>query len=312
MRIHLIPTPRYVWVVNLSVKPLHPLFAAEVSGVDLREAASDQVFRAIEEALDRYAVLIFRGQPLSTAQQISFSGLFGPLESAFGSIRKGQESRLGQKLLADVSNLDASGNIRASTDAWRRMQMGNQLWHTDSSYKCVPGKISFLSAHELPPVGGQTEFADLRAAYEALDGRMQSCIEGLVAEHSIFHSRQLVGFTDFSDEERTAYPPMARPVVRLHPGSMRKSLYLASHASHIVGLPVDEGRALLARLTDFATQPKFVYVHHWQLHDLVVWDNRCTMHRGRPYDDIRYRRDMRRTTVADTVSIPLQERSAQS
>ena len=137
-------------------------------------------------------------------------------------------------------------------------------------------------------------------------------IEGLAAEHSLFHSRELVGFTDFSDEERSAYPPTPRPVVRLHPGSMRKSLYLASHASHIVGLPVEEGRALLARLTDFATQPKFVYVHHWQLHDLVVWDNRCTMHRGRPYDDIRYRRDMRRTTVADAVSIPRQDGSVQS
>jgi alpha-ketoglutarate-dependent 2,4-dichlorophenoxyacetate dioxygenase len=176
----------------------------------------------------------------------------------------------------------------------------------------VPGKISFLSAHELPPVGGQTEFADLRAAYEALDGPMRSRIEGLVAEHSIFRSRELVGFTDFSDEERSAYPPMPRPVVRLHPGSTRKSLYLASHASHIVGLPVEEGRALLARLTDFATQPKFVYVHHWQLHDLLVWDNRCTMHRGRPYDEIRYRRDMRRTTVADAESVTLQERSVQS
>ena len=298
--------------MNISLTPLHPLFAAEVSGVDLCAPVSAEVFRAIEGALDRYAVLIFRAQPLSTAQQISFSRLFGPLESAFGSMRKSEESRLGQKLLADVSNLDASGNIRASTDAWRRMQLGNQLWHTDSSYKCVPGKISFLSAHELPPAGGQTEFADLRAAYEALDGPLRSRIKGLAAEHSLFHSRELVGFTDFSDEERSAYPPTPRPVVRLHPGSMRKSLYLASHASHIVGLPVEEGRALLARLTDFATQPKFVYVHHWQLHDLVVWDNRCTMHRGRPYDDIRYRRDMRRTTVADAVSIPRQDGSVQS
>jgi alpha-ketoglutarate-dependent 2,4-dichlorophenoxyacetate dioxygenase len=285
--------------MNLSLTPLHPLFAAEVSGVDLRTAVSAEVFLAIAAALDRYAVLVFRDQRLSTTQQISFSKRFGPLEPAFGSMRKKQGSRLGEELLADVSNLDASGNIRSSTDAWRRMQSGNQLWHTDSSYKCVPGKISFLSAHELPPVGGQTEFADLRAAYEALDGPLRSRIEGLVAEHSIFHSRQLVGFTDFSDEERGAYPPMPRPVVRLHPGSMRMSLYLASHASHIVGMPVEDGRALLATLTDFATQPKFVHVHHWQLHDLLVWDNRCTMHRGRPYDDVRYRRDMRRTTVAD-------------
>ena len=292
--------------MNLSLTPLHPLFAAEVSGVDLREAISDQVFRAVEAALDRYAVLVFRAQLLSTAQQISFSSLFGPLESAFGSMRKTEDSRLGQKPLA--SRFETS----ASTDAWRRMQLGNQFWHTDSSYKRVPGKISFLCAHELPPEGGQTEFADLRAAYDSLDGPMRSRIEGLVAEHSIFHSRQLVGFTDFSDEERSTYPPMPRPVVRLHPGSMRRSLYLASHASHIVGLPVEEGRALLTRLTDFATQRKYVYVHHWQLHDLLVWDNRCTMHRGRPYDDIRYRRDMRRTTVADTVSVPHQERSAQS
>jgi alpha-ketoglutarate-dependent 2,4-dichlorophenoxyacetate dioxygenase len=179
------------------------------------------------------------------------------------------------------------------------MQLANQLWHTDSSFKPVPGKVSFLSAHELPPSGGETEFADLRAAYDALDAATKAQVEGLVAEHSIFHSRSLIGYTDFTDEERAALPPVPQTLVRIHPGSQRKTLYLASHASHIIGWPVEQGRALLGDLIEFATQPRFVYRHHWQPNDLMVWDNRCTLHRGRPYDDAGHRRDMRRTTVED-------------
>ena len=288
--------------MTISVRGLHPLFVGAVSGVDIHDQVDQETFREIERALDRYAVLVFRGQPLTDKQQIAFSGLFGPLETAFGSIRKGRESRLGNRLLADVSNLDGNGEIRSRSDPWRLMQLGNQLWHTDSSYKRVPGKISFLSAHELPRAGGETEFADLRAAYDALDPATRERIKDLVAEHSMFHSRSLVGYTDFTVEERAAHPPVPQKLVRVHPGSGRRTLYLASHASHVIGWPVEQGRALLDGLIEFSTQPRFVYQHHWQLYDLVVWDNRCTLHRGRPYDDVGHRRDMRRTTVEDVAS----------
>ena len=293
----------------LTVSALHPFFVGEASGVDLRVPVDQQTFREIAQALDRYAVLVFRNQPLGDEQQIAFSSLFGPLETAMGSIRKDRKSRLGNRLLADVSNLDENDEIRSGSDSWRLMQLGNQLWHTDSSYKRVPGKLSFLSAHELPPAGGETEFADLRAAYDALDAATQERIEDLVAEHSIFHSRSLVGYTDFTEEERVALPPVRRTLVRVHPGSGRKTLYLASHASHVIGWPVEQGRALLRELIEFSTQPRFVHQHHWRLNDLVVWDNRCTLHRGRPYDDAGHRRDMRRTTIEDIAPTLEQERA---
>jgi alpha-ketoglutarate-dependent 2,4-dichlorophenoxyacetate dioxygenase len=285
--------------MTISTTALHPLFVGEISGVDLRISVDLETFREIAQALDRYAVLVFRGQPLSDSHQIAFSRLFGPIETAFGSIRKDRKTRLGNQLLAEVSNIHANNKIRSSSDPWRMMQRANELWHTDSSFKPVPGKISFLSAHELPPAGGETEFADLRAAYDALDAATKEQIEDLVAEHSLFHSRSLLGCTDFTQEERAAFPPVAQSLVRLHPGSGRKTLYLASHASHIIGWPVDRGRALLRGLTECSTQPRFVYQHHWRLNDLVVWDNRCTLHRARPYDDLGHRRDMRRTTVED-------------
>jgi alpha-ketoglutarate-dependent 2,4-dichlorophenoxyacetate dioxygenase len=285
--------------MTISISALHPLFVGEVSGVDLRIPIDRETLREIAQALDRYAVLVFRNQPVTDEQQIAFSRLFGPMETAVGSILKDRKSRLGQ-MLADVSNIDANDKIRSSSDSWRlRMHLANQLWHTDSSFKRVPGKISFLSAHELPPAGGETEFADLRAAYDALDAATQGQIEGLVAEHSVFHSRTLLGYTDFTEEERVAFPPVPQSLVRVHPGSGRKTLYLASHASHIIGWPVDQGRALLKQLTESSTQPRFVYQHHWRPNDLVVWDNRCTVHRARPYDDLSHRRDMRRTTVED-------------
>lgn len=257
------------------------------------------VISLVARALDRFAVLVFRGQPLTDDQQIAFSRLFGSIETALGSIRENQKTRLGNRLVAEVSNLDANGKIRTESDPWRLMQRANQLWHTDSSFKRVPGKISFLSAHELPPAGGETEFADLRAAYDALEAATKEQIEDLVAEHSVFHSRALLGYTDFTEEQRLAFPPVPQSLVRVHPGSGRNTLYLASHASHIIGWPVNQGRALLKQLTEFSTQPRFVYQHHWRLNDLVVWDNRCTLHRARPYDDVSYRRDMRRTTVED-------------
>jgi alpha-ketoglutarate-dependent 2,4-dichlorophenoxyacetate dioxygenase len=288
--------------MTISVRALHPLFVGEVLGVALHHPVDQRTFRKIDHAFVRYPVLVFRDQSLTDEEQIAFSRLFGPLETAIGSVRKDQKSRLGNGLLADVSNLDASSEIRSRSDPWRLMQLANQLWHTDSSFKRVPGKISFLSAHALPSSGGETEFADMRAAYDALDAATQERIEDLVAEHSICHSRSLMGYTDFTEEERAARPPVPQTLVRRHPGSGRKTLYLASHATHIIGWPVEQGSALLGNLIEFATQPRFVYQHHWRLNDLVVWDNRCTLHRARPYDDAGQRRDMRRTTVADAAS----------
>ncbi len=243
--------------MTIAIKQVHPLFVGEVSGIDLRRPLAPDTFHMISGALDRFAVLIFREQPIDDEQQIAFSRLFGPLETSIGTIRKDRKQRL-RRELADISNLDENSTIRSSGDRSRMMTLANQLWHTDSSFKRVPGKISLLSAREVPPAGGDTEFADLRAAYEALDETTRTRIEGLIAEHSIFHSRSLIGYSDFADEERGALPPVPQTVVRLHPGSRRKSLYLASHASHIVGWPLAQGRALLDELTEFATARRFI------------------------------------------------------
>lgn len=292
----------------ISVKPLHQNFVGEVSGVDLCSPLEKDKFLEISGAMDCCAVLVFRDQHLTDEQQIVFSQLFGPLETSIGTIRKDRKLRLQSNALADISNLDENNNIRSTSDRWRMMMLANQLWHTDSSFKRVPGKVSFLSAHEVPLFGGETEFADLRAAYDALEQATKERIEGLIAEHSIFHSRSLIGYTEFSDEERAALPPVPQTIVRIHPGSGRKTLYLASHASHIIGWPVAQGRVLLDELITFATQPRFVYQHRWRAGDLVVWDNRCTLHRGRPYDDANFRRDMRRTTVEDSAPTSEQPR----
>ena len=295
--------------MTVSVRRLHPLFVGEVSGVDLRRSIDQETFSAIEAALDRYAVLTFRNQMLKDEQQIAFSRLFGPLETSIGTIRKGRRHRLRSNELADLSNLDENDNIRSLSDRWRMMMLANQLGHADSSFKPVPGKVSLLSAREVPPSGGETEFADLRAAYDALDEGTKKQIDDLIAEHSIFHSRGLIGYTDFSDEERAALPPVPQTLVRIHPGSRRKTLYLAAHASHVIGWPIEQGRTLLAELITFATQPRFVHQHQWRAGDLVVWDNRCTLHRARPYDDAHHRRDMRRTTVEDSGPTLEQSRS---
>lgn len=284
--------------MTLHISPVNPGFVAAVSGIDLRHPVEQDDFRAVQAALDSYAVLIFRDQPLDDSQQIEFSGLFGPVETSIGAIRANRKTRLRSEV-ADVSNLDIHDNIRPAGDQWRLMQLANELWHTDSSFKPIPGKISFLSAREVTPTGGETEFADLRAAHDSLDTATAELIKDLFAEHSIFFSRSLVGYADFSPEERAALPPVARPLVRALADSGRQTLYLASHASHIVGWPIQRGRELLDQLTAAATEPRFVFSHRWSPGDLVVWDNRCTMHRGRPFD-AHQRRDLRRVTVSDT------------
>jgi alpha-ketoglutarate-dependent 2,4-dichlorophenoxyacetate dioxygenase len=281
----------------LVIRPLHPLFVGEVRGVDLREPVDAGTVDAIVAAADRYAMLVFPDQFVDDAQQIAFSARLGPLETSIKALRPGHPFRLDRRI-ADISNLDAAGRVLAHDDRSRMYGLGDRLWHTDSSFKAVPAKYSLLSARAIPPAGGETQYADLRAAYDALPDAMKAQLEGLVAEHSIIYSRSTIGFTDFSDEERAGLPPVPQVLVRTHPGSGRRTLYLASHAMAIRGMPLPEARLLLRDLMEHATQPQFVYTHRWRPGDLVMWDNRCTMHRARPYDQTRPR-DMHRTTVSD-------------
>jgi alpha-ketoglutarate-dependent 2,4-dichlorophenoxyacetate dioxygenase len=291
----------------IEVTALHPCLGAQVRGVDLTRPVVPGVFGEIEAAFNRFGILVFPGQRLTDEEQLAFSRLFGPLE--VNPNYAGAKMRL-RADVADISNLDAEGEVLAREDRRNLFNLGNQLWHTDSSFKHLPAKCSLLSARELPfsgPMGGgETEFADLRAAWDALSETKKQQLDGLVVEHSIFRSRSQIGFADFNDEIFKQLPPVRQALVRHHPASGRISLYLASHASHIIGWPAEEGRALLEELIAFATQPQFVYQHRWTVGDLVMWDNRCTMHRGRPYDDTQ-RRVLHRTTVSDIANTLEQE-----
>jgi alpha-ketoglutarate-dependent 2,4-dichlorophenoxyacetate dioxygenase len=293
--------------MSIQVTALHPALGAELREVDLTLTVKPEVFAEIEAAFDRYSILVFPEQPLSDEQQLAFSRMFGPLE--VNPNYAGAKMRL-RPDVADISNLDADGRVLAREDRRNLFNLGNQLWHTDSSFKRIPAKCSLLSARELPspgPMGGgETEFADLRAAWDALPEARKRELDGLIVEHSIFRSRSQIGFGDFNDEIFKQLPPVPQALVRHHPASGRTSLYLASHASHIVGWPVEKGRALIEELIAFATQPQFVYQHRWRVGDLVIWDNRCTMHRGRPYDDTQ-RRVLHRTTVSDRANTLEQE-----
>jgi alpha-ketoglutarate-dependent 2,4-dichlorophenoxyacetate dioxygenase len=291
----------------IELTPLHPTLGAALRGVDLTRPMGPQIFAEIDAAFNRYGILVFPGQRVTDEQQLAFSRLFGPLE--VNPNYAGSKMRL-RPDVADISNLDAEGQVLARDDRRNLFNLGNQLWHTDSSFKRVPAKCSLLSARELPspsPMGGgETEFADLRAAWDALPEARKGRLDGLVVEHSIFRSRSQIGFADFNDEVFKQLPPVPQALVRHHCYSGRTSLYLASHASHIIGWPVEEGRALIEELIAFATQPQFVYRHRWTVGDLVMWDNRCTMHRGRPYDDTQ-RRVLHRTTVSDYANTLEQE-----
>jgi alpha-ketoglutarate-dependent 2,4-dichlorophenoxyacetate dioxygenase len=287
----------------IELTPLHTCLGAELRGVDLTRPVRPEVFAEIEAAFNHYGILVFPEQPVTDEQQLAFSRLFGPLE--INPNYAGAKMRL-RPDVADISNLDPEGRVLARDDRRNLFNLGNQLWHTDSSFKHVPARCSLLSARELPSSGGDTEFADMRAAWDALPDARKRELEGLVVEHSIFRSRSQIGFADFNDEIFKELPPVRQALVRHHPASRRTSLYLASHASHIVGWPVEEGRALIEELIAFATQPQFVYRHHWSVGDLVMWDNRCTMHRGRPYDDTQ-RRVLHRTTVSDEINTLEQE-----
>jgi alpha-ketoglutarate-dependent 2,4-dichlorophenoxyacetate dioxygenase len=281
--------------VALSLKPLHPLFAAEVTGVDLREPPTADLAMMIEHAMDEYAVLVLPGQALDDDQQFAFARALGTVETAL-DLRHG---RLKHREFVDISNLNEAGAILAAEDRRRMFSLGNRLWHTDSSFKPIPASCSMLHARAIPPEGGETEIADLRAAWDALPEKTRSEIDGLVCEHSLIYSRALLGFDAWTEQERAEFAPVKRPLVRTHPGSGRKHLYLASHIGAIRGLTRPDALMLVRDLIEHATQPQFVYRHSWRVHDLVIWDNRCTMHRGRAYDDKRYVRDMRRLTLTE-------------
>jgi alpha-ketoglutarate-dependent 2,4-dichlorophenoxyacetate dioxygenase len=292
--------------MTIALFPVTENFAAEVGDVDLSAPLNAVDRAAIETAFNRYSVLVFPDQQLSVEQHLDFARNFGPLETSVHAARSDAKLRL-RPDLGDISNLARDGKLWDEHDRRRMYEMGNRLWHTDSSFKRVPAKASLLYSHTVPPVGGQTEFADMRAAYDALDDAIKQRLPGLVAEHAIMFSRARLGFTDFSDEEWRTYPPVPQTLVRRHAGSGRMGLYLASHAGRIFGMPDAEANALLQQLIEHATQRQFVYTHRWRVHDLVMWDNRCTMHRGKPYDDLRWPRDMHRATVADVAPTCEQE-----
>ena len=281
----------------LSIRQIHPVFVGEVLGADLTKPLTREETATIDAGMDRYGVLVFRGQDITDDQQMAFTKNFGEIENAQGgNITKANEFRLKQGMV-DVSNLDKEGKPLAREDRRRMFSLGNRLWHSDSSFRAKPAKYSILSARTVATEGGNTEFADMRAAYDTLDDETRALIEDLVCEHSLMYSRGSMGFTELSDEERAMMTPVRQRLVRTHPVTGRKSLYLSSHAGAIVGWLVPEARDFLRDLTEHATQCELVYIHRWRLHDLVVWDNRQTMHRVRRFDETQPR-DMRRTTVA--------------
>ncbi len=287
--------------MSLTIRAIDPVsrpdFAGIVTGVDLTAPLPPADVAAIAAGMDRFAVLVFPDQRLDDARQLAFSANFGPLERATGDLAQGAERRLSMDV-NDISNLDREGRVLARDNRRRLFSLGNRLWHSDSSFKPTPAKYSALSARVIPGAGGNTEFADMRAAYDALDEPTKAEIAELVCEHSQLFSRSLLGFDDFTGDERVRFAPVPQRLVRRHPVTLRRSLFLASHAGAIRGWPVPEARAFLRDLTEHATQRRFVYAHVWRQWDLVMWDNRVTMHRARPFDASEVR-DMHRTTVAD-------------
>ena len=278
--------------------PARPNFAGEVSGIDLTRGVSKEIAADIEKAMDHYAVLIFHDQRFDDDAQYAFSQHFGPMENAATDLAMPKERRLSVNI-NDISNLGADGKVLARDDRRRLASLGNQLWHSDSSFKATPSKYSLLSARVIPGSGGNTEFADMRAAWDALDPRPQAQCRDLVCDHSRLYSRAVLGFADFSAEDMKHQTPVPQRLVRRHAGSGRLSLYLSSHAGTIHGWPIPEARSFLRDLNEHATQRRFVHAHVWRQWDLVMWDNRCTMHRARRYRHTEVR-DLHRTTVGDS------------
>ena len=286
----------------VSIRQIHGSFAGEVSGIDCGRPLTGEEIAAVEAGMDKHAVLVFRDQNITDEQQLAFTCHFGELENynTGGHIRKRTDSRLGPGI-ADFSNLDRNGRIISAEDRVWFFKLGDRLWHSDSSFRPIPAKYSLLSGRILPSWGANTQFADMRAAYDALDVRTKAEVEDLVCEHSLIYSREAIGFTDLTDDEREAFRPVRQRLVRTHPVTARKSLFLSSHAGAIVGWTIPEARMFLRDLTEHATQREFVYSHEWKLHDLVIWDNRTTVHRARRFDRNEVR-DVRRTTLAGDVA----------
>ncbi|MFN0302660.1 MAG: TauD/TfdA dioxygenase family protein [Burkholderiales bacterium] len=282
----------------IALYPITPTFAAEVGDIDLSQPLDPAHVEAVKQAFWTYSVLIFPDQHLTVDQHLAFAKYFGPHETTIAVYRGDEKLRLRAEI-ADVSNIAPDEKIWGRESRVRMHQLGNRLWHTDSSFKRLPALASMLYARSIAPIGGHTEFADERAGYDALPEATKRRIAGLVAEHSIFNSRARMGFTDFSEAERRSMPPVPQVLARTIPQNGRRSLYLASHIGRIFGLSEAEGHALFDELLAHTTQRQFVYTHRWRLHDLVMWDNRCTMHRGTDFDDLRWRRDVQRATVSD-------------
>jgi alpha-ketoglutarate-dependent 2,4-dichlorophenoxyacetate dioxygenase len=287
--------------MTLAFHKIHPRFVAEASGLDLRQVHDSETLDRIRAGMDEHGVLIFRDQPFSNEEQLAFAQRFDGTLHTKTSLSVLARNRFGNEALADISNVNENGDLLAPDDRRRVNTLSNRLWHTDASFENPPGRYSMLSARVVPPVRADTEFADMRSAYDTLDDDMKSALEGLRVHHSIAYSRHSLGF-EFSEEEKEKLKGAVQPLVRANPRTQRRSLYLASHASHVVDWRVPEGRLLLRELTEHATQKEFVYVHEWCSDDFVIWDNLSTMHRGRSFDDTRYRRELRRTT---TVDLPL-------
>ncbi|MDR6860601.1 TauD/TfdA family dioxygenase [Variovorax guangxiensis] len=281
--------------MSLRLKPLHSLFVAEASGIDITRPLSETEVRQINAAMNEYAVLVWRGQPLTGQQQIDFAKSFGPLDLGLKKVFKRKE-RLEDERLIDISNVDAEGNVARRDSPKNLSNFANQLWHSDSSFQDPRAAYSMLHALVLPSWGGNTEFADLRAAYDALPDRTKAEVEELRAEHYALHTRILLGDEAYTDEQKKTIPPVAWPLVQTHPGSGRKLLFVGVHARQVIGWPTAESRMYLQDLLEHATQREFVYRHEWRVDDLVMWDNRSTLHRGRRYD-IAERRELRRTTI---------------
>jgi alpha-ketoglutarate-dependent 2,4-dichlorophenoxyacetate dioxygenase len=289
--------------MSITITELTPGFVGEVSGIDITQRLTPAQAAELEAGMDRYAVLVYHDQPFTDDRQKAFSTNFVPLEdTSTGSVITPAGRRLDADM-ADVSNLGVDHKPLARDDRRRLFNLGNQLWHSDSSYKAIPSKYSLLSGRIVVDAGGNTEFADMRAAYDALDDRTKAEIEDLICEHSLMYSRGSLGFTELSDAEKQMFKPVRQRLVRSHPVTGRKSLYLSAHIGTIIGWPMPEARAFIRELTEHAVQPRFVYAHKWRQYDLVMWDNRSTMHRVRRFDETQIR-DMRRTTVAgDAVTV---------
>jgi alpha-ketoglutarate-dependent 2,4-dichlorophenoxyacetate dioxygenase len=283
----------------IQVEPLHPVIGVAVTRPDLREPLDPATVTAINDAINQHGVLVFPGQHISDEQQMAFSRNFGDLETTVRAYRSDFVPRLDLHI-ADISNVDQDNKVLPKDDRRRLNALGNRLWHSDSSFKRIPARFSLLSARVIPGEGGETQFADMRAAWDALPARTKARLEGMICEHTQLFSRARIGFTDWAEEERVKMAPVPQVLVRTHPGSGRKSLFLSSHAGRIRGMEEPEARMLLLDLTEHATQREFVYTHRWRIGDLVMWDNRCTMHRAREYDETQIR-DMHRTTVSDGI-----------